>query len=305
MWRLSIGSRRRHPQKPRYRPRRRLTPHATATIAAPIPMNAARSSQFAGSAPSFICSTTGFAFAGTENFHAPRLASRASLSNSARRAERSSASNRAPRSNCLSTLTPCRNARVEPSRHRSASRPVARATHGRRHVSARRPSRVPCASPRPLAPHPTNIVSRCSKTRTCEAATAAKPPANSAPSSIQPRAHPAPTAPTESPAPKDRPRRSSLLHGHRTAQVVCSTPAATILLRRVLRYYRRCAMQCPHHSSRLCPAHRSHPRPDHQPCPPPSPCESHPRHRAAPAEFRAEFRAGRRGLELVEKNRAC
>lgn len=123
------------------------------------------------------------------------------------------------------------------------------------------------------------------KTRTCEAATAAKPPANSAPSSIQPRAHPAPTAPTESPAPKDRHRRSSLLHGHRTAQVVCSTPAATILLRRVLRYYRCCAMQCPHHSSRLCPAHRSRPRPDHQPCPPPSPCESHPRHRAAPAVF--------------------
>ena len=206
MWRLSIGSRRRHPQKPRYRPRRRLTPHATATIAAPIPMNAARSSQFAGSAPSFICSTTGFAFAGTENFHAPRLASRASLSNSARRAERSSASNRAPRSNCLSTLTPCRNARVEPSRHRSASRPVARATHGRRHVSARRPSRVPCASPRPLAPHPTNIVSRCSKTRTCESATAAKPPANSAPShpsnreSIPPRPLP-PKAPRQKTAP--------------------------------------------------------------------------------------------------------
>ena len=44
-------------------------------------------------------------------------------------------------------------------------------------------------------------------------------------------------------------------------------------------------MQCPHHSNRLCPAYRSHPRPDHQPCPPPSPCESHPRHRAAPAVF--------------------
>lgn len=100
-------------------------------------------------------------------------------------------------------------------------------------------------------------------------------------SSIKPRVHPAPTAPTERPAPKDRPRRSSLLHGHRTAQVVCSTPAATSSLRRVLRYYRHCAMQCPHHSNRLCPAHRSHPRPDHQPCPPPSPCESHPRHRAA------------------------
>jgi hypothetical protein len=124
---------------------------------------------------------------------------------------------------------------------------------GRRHAAARRPSRVPCASPRPLAPHPANSVSRCSKTRTCEAATAAKPPANSAPSSIQPRDHPAPTAPTESPAPKDRPRRSSLLHGHRTAQVVCSTPAATSSLRRVLRYYRRCAMQCPRHSNRLCP----------------------------------------------------
>jgi hypothetical protein len=40
-----------------------------------------------------------------------------------------------------------------------------------------------------------------------------------------------------------------------------------------------------HHSNRLCPAYRSHPRPDHQPCPPPSPCESHPRHRAAPAVF--------------------
>ena len=108
-------------------------------------------------------------------------------------------------------------------------------------------------------------------------------------SSIQPRAHPAPTAPTESPAPKDRPRQSSLLHGRRTAQVVCSTPAATSSLRRVLRYYRRCAMQCPHHSNRLCPAHRSHPRPDHQPCPPPSPCESHPRHRAAPARARCDF----------------
>ena len=128
-------------------------------------------------------------------------------------------------------------------------------------------------------------MSRCSKTRTCESATTAKPPANSAPSSIQPRAHPAPTAPAESPAPKDRPRQSSLLHGRRTVQVVCSTPAATSSLRRVLRYYRRCAMQCPHHSNRLCPAYRSHPRPDHQPCPPPSPCESHPRHRAAPAVF--------------------
>ena len=48
-------------------------------------------------------------------------------------------------------------------------------------------------------------------------------------------------------------------------------------------------MQCPHHSNRLCPAYRSHPRPDHQPCPPPSPCESHPRHRAAPARARCDF----------------
>ena len=108
-------------------------------------------------------------------------------------------------------------------------------------------------------------------------------------SSIKPRVPPAPTAPTESPAPKDRPRQSSLLHGRRTVQVVCSTPAATSSLRRVLRYYRRCAMQCPHHSNRLCPAHRSHPRPDHQPCPPPSPCESHPRHRAAPARAPCAF----------------
>lgn len=80
-------------------------------------------------------------------------------------------------------------------------------------------------------------------------------------SSIKPRVHPAPTAPTESPAPKDRPRQSSLLHGHRTAQVVCSTPAATSSLRRVLRYYRRCAMQCPHHSNRLCPAYPLTPTP--------------------------------------------
>jgi hypothetical protein len=127
------------------------------------------------------------------------------------------------------------------------------------------------------------------KTRTRESATTAKPPAHSAPSSIQPRAHPAPAAPAENPAPKDRPRRSSLLHGHRTAQVVCSTPAATSSLRRVLRYYRRCATQCPHHSNRLCPAHRSRPRPDHQPCPPPSPYESHPRHRAAPARAPCAF----------------
>ena len=95
--------------------------------------------------------------------------------------------------------------------------------------------------------------------------------------------------PPKAPRQKTAPAASSLRHGHRTAQVVCSTPAATSSLRRVLRYYRRCAMQCPHHSNRLCPAYRSHPRPDHQPCPPPSPCESHPRHRAAPARARCDF----------------
>lgn len=104
-------------------------------------------------------------------------------------------------------------------------------------------------------------------------------------SSIQPRAHPAPTAPAESPAPKDRPRQSSLLHGRRTAQVGQSSPPRPLLTPPPALPYQRCAMQCPHHSNRLCPAHRSRPRPDHQPCPPPPPYESHPRHRAAPAVF--------------------
>jgi len=111
---------------------------------------------------------------------------------------------------------------------------------------------------------------------------------------LRPLIHPAarPSRPRRSrrtPRAKRPPRRSSLLHGHRTVQVVCSTPASTSSLRRVLRYYRRCAMQCPRHSNRLCPAHRSRPRPAHQPYPPPSPCESHPRHSAAPARAPCDF----------------
>ena len=157
-----------------------------------------------------------------------------------------------------------------------------RACHARtppcfRSAAVARPARQPTTT----RAHPTKSVSRCSRLAPANP----RPPRRLLPtpprSSIQPRAHPAPTAPTECPAPKDRPRQSSLLHGRRTAQVGQSSPPRPLLTPPPALPYRRCAMQCPHHSNRLCPAHRSRPRPDHQPYPPPSPCESHPRHRAA------------------------
>ena len=92
---------------------------------------------------------------------------------------------------------------------------------------------------------------------------------------------PPPPLPPKAPRQKTAPAASSLRHGHRTAQVGQSSPPRPLLTPPPALPYQRCAMQCPHHSNRLCPAHRSRPRPDHQPYPPPSPCESHPRHRAA------------------------
>ena len=139
------------------------------------------------------------------------------------------------------TQTPCRNARVwnhpAAARRRGLSR-VPRP--GRRHVSARRPSRVPRARPRPLAPHPTIIVSRCSKTRTCESATTAKPPANSA-SLIHPAASPSrPSRSHRKPRAKRPPPPKLTPARHHTAEVVQSSPSGPPLPPPPALHYRRC-----------------------------------------------------------------